>query len=208
MKIQKFEVGPFLENTYLLTKEGEHLLVDPGFAREPEFKEFKDNITGDLRAIVLTHAHVDHVLGLKRTLRDFDVPVYYCREDRFLWENFGSQSQMFGINQGGLDFVPENLPTDDVFEVGSFKFKCLYTPGHSPDHLSLYFEEEGKLLAGDALFRESIGRTDLYKGSLDTLKKSIKDKLYTLPGETVVYPGHGPETNIEHEKNNNPFVSG
>lgn len=109
---------------------------------------------------------------------------------------------------GGLDFVPENLPTDDIFEISSFKFKCLYTPGHSPDHLSLYFEEDGKLLAGDALFRESIGRTDLYKGSMDTLKKSIKDKLYTLPGETVVYPGHGPETSIEHEKNNNPFVSG
>lgn len=208
MEIQKFEVGPFLENTYLLTKGSEHILVDPGFSREPEFQEFKNSLTVELKAIVLTHAHVDHVLGLKRTLRDFDVPVYYCKEDRFLWENFGSQSQMFGINQGGLDFIPENLPTDDVFEIGSFTFKCLYTPGHSPDHLSLYFEDDGVLLAGDALFKESIGRTDLYKGSLEVLEKSIREKLYTLPAETVVYPGHGPETNIAHEKKNNPFVQG
>ncbi len=206
MEIQKFEVGPFLENTYLLTKGSEHILVDPGFSREPEFQEFKNSLTVELKAIVLTHAHVDHVLGLKRTLRDFDVPVYYCKEDRFLWENFGSQSQMFGINQGGLDFIPENLPTDDVFEIGSFTFKCLYTPGHSPDHLSLYFEDDGVLLAGDALFKESIGRTDLYRGSLEVLEKSIREKLYTLPAETVVYPGHGPETNIAHEKKNNPFV--
>lgn len=206
MEIQKFEVGPFLENTYLLTKGSEHILVDPGFSREPEFQEFKNSLTVELKAIVLTHAHVDHILGLKRTLRDFDVPVYYCKEDRFLWENFGSQSQMFGINQGGLDFIPENLPTDDVFEIGSFTFKCLYTPGHSPDHLSLYFEDDGVLLAGDALFKESIGRTDLYKGSLEVLEKSIREKLYTLPAETVVYPGHGPETNIAHEKKNNPFV--
>lgn len=208
MEIQKFEVGPFLENTYLLTKGDEHLLVDPGFSREPEFQEFKENLTGTLKAIVLTHAHVDHVLGLKRVLRDFDVSVYYCKEDRFLWENFGSQSQMFGINQGGLDFIPENLPTDDDFEIGSFKFRCLYTPGHSPDHLSLYFEEENILLAGDALFKESIGRTDLYKGSFEILEESIKEKLYSLPGATVVYPGHGPETTIEHEKKNNPFVQG
>ncbi|MDZ7807948.1 MAG: MBL fold metallo-hydrolase [Gracilimonas sp.] len=208
MDIQKFEVGPFLENTYLLTKGTEHLLIDPGFSREPEFQELKNSLKGDLKAIVLTHAHVDHVLGLKRSLKDFDVPVYYCTEDRFLWENFGSQAQMFGINEGGLDFVPENLPTDDEFEIGSFKFKCLYTPGHSPDHLSLYFEEEGILLAGDALFKQSIGRTDLYKGSFEVLEKSIKEKLYTLPGDTVVYPGHGPETSIEYEKKNNSFVKG
>lgn len=208
MDIQKFEVGPFLENTYLLTKGDEHLLVDPGFSREPEFQEFKDSVRGELKAIVLTHAHVDHVLGLKRTLRNFDSPVFYCKEDRFLWENFGSQSQMFGINQGEFDFVPEHLPTDEVTEIGSFIFKCLYTPGHSPDHLSLYFEEDGVLLAGDALFKESIGRTDLYKGSFEVLEKSIKEKLYTLPEETIVYPGHGPETNIGYEKKNNPFVQG
>lgn len=206
MEVQKFEVGPFLENTYLLKKEDQYLLVDPGFSTEPEYQELKSSLNGELKAIVLTHAHVDHVLGLGRVMRDFDIPVYLCDEDRFLWENFGSQAQMFGINQGGFDFEPEPLPSEGSFSIGNFEFKCLYTPGHSPDHISLYFDEDELVIAGDALFKESIGRTDLYKGNFELLKKSIKKQLYSLPDQTTVYPGHGPTTTIAHEKNNNPFV--
>lgn len=206
MEVQIFEVGPFLENTHLLTRNGKHILIDPGFSTEPEYQRFKDALSGELEAIVLTHAHVDHVLGLSRVLRDFEVPVYLCNKDRFLWKNFGSQAQMFGINQGGFDFVPEVLPSEGDFEIGEFTFTCLYTPGHSPDHISLYFEPDDLLIAGDALFKESIGRTDLYKGNFEVLEKSIKEKLYTLPEETTVYPGHGPTTTIGHEKKNNPFI--
>ncbi len=82
----------------------------------------------------------------------------------------------------------------------------MYTPGHSPDHTSLYFENEGVVIAGDALFRESIGRTDLYKGNFEVLQQSIQEKLYTLPNTTIVYPGHGTTTTVGHEKQNNPFV--
>ncbi|MEX0845082.1 MAG: MBL fold metallo-hydrolase [Balneolaceae bacterium] len=206
MELHSFEVGPFLENTYLLHKGGQNLLIDPGFSTEPEYQQFKEKLVGELTAIVLTHAHVDHVLGLSRVLIDFDVSVYLNDEDRFLWENFGSQAQMFGINQGGFDFEPEVLPSKGDIEIGKFEFNCLHTPGHSPDHISLYFGEEQLVIAGDALFKESIGRTDLYKGDFDTLEKSIKEKLYVLPEETTVYPGHGPSTTIGHEKNNNPFV--
>lgn len=206
MEVQKFEVGPFLENTYLLTKGSHHLLVDPGFSSSTEFQTFKSTLKGDLKGIVLTHAHVDHVLGIDRVLRDFDVPVYLCDKDRFLWENYGSQAQMFGINQGGFDFEPEVLPAEGHFSIGNFEFKCLYTPGHSPDHISIYFEENELVIAGDALFKESIGRTDLYKGNFELLEQSIREQLYTLPENTVVYPGHGPTTTIEHEKANNPFV--
>lgn len=207
MDIKKFEVGPFLENTYLVSDAGKHLLVDPGFATEPEYQQFKNSLEGTLEAIILTHAHVDHVLGLSRVLLDHEVPVYLSTKDRFLWENFGSQAQMFGINQSGFTFEPEALPESGSFTIGSFTFDCLYTPGHSPDHISFYFKEQGWVIAGDALFRESIGRTDLYKGNLDLLEKSIQDKLYNLPQETTVYPGHGPETTIGHEKKNNPFVN-
>lgn len=207
MDIKKFEVGPFLENTYLLTQKGQHLLIDPGFSTEPEFQQLKKLIDGELVAVVLTHAHVDHVMGLSRTLKDFDVPVYLSDADRFLWNNFASQAQMFGLNQGGFNFEPEVLPKEGKFEVGDFQFDCLYTPGHSPDHISLYFETEKILLAGDALFKESIGRTDLYKGNFETLEKSIKEKLYTLPEDTEVYPGHGPTTTIGHEKKHNAFVN-
>lgn len=206
MDIQKFETGPFLENTYLLTIEDEHLLIDPGFSTEPEYQQVKKALTGELKAVVLTHAHVDHVLGLNRLLRDFEVPVYLSDKDRFLWENFGSQAQMFGLNQGGFDFIPEALPESGIFKISTFGFECLYTPGHSPDHISLYFEEEQFLIAGDALFKESIGRTDLYKGDFSLLEKSIKEKLYTLPDDVKVYPGHGPSTTIGHEKRHNPFV--
>lgn len=206
MEVKKFEVGPFLENTYLLSEGEQHLLIDPGFSTEPEYQKFKNTLSGELRAIVLTHAHVDHVLGLSRVLRDFEVPVYLCNEDRFLWDNFGSQAQMFGINQGGFDFEPETLPSEGDFNIGNFTFTCLYTPGHAPDHVSLYFETDELVIAGDALFKESIGRTDLYKGSFEVLEKSIKEKLYSLPEGTIVYPGHGPVTTIKHEKKYNPFV--
>ena len=206
MDIQKFEVGPFLENTYLLTQNNEHLLIDPGFSSESEFQQLKKSLSGELKAIVLTHAHVDHVMGLSRTLRDFDIPVYLSDADRYLWNNFGSQAQMFGLSQGGFDFEPEVLPKKGTFEIGNFQFECLYTPGHSPDHISLYFEDEKLVIAGDALFKESIGRTDLYKGDFSVLEQSIKEKLYTLPEETTVYPGHGPSTTTGHEKSSNGFV--
>lgn len=206
MDIQIFEAGPFLENTYLLSENEEHLLIDPGFSNETEYQQVKEAITGDLKAIVLTHAHVDHVMGLSRVKNDFDVPVYLSNEDRFLWENFGNQAQMFGLNQSGFSFVPDELPSEGKFRIGSFEFDCLYTPGHSPDHVSLYSEKEELVIAGDALFKESIGRTDLYKGNFEVLEKSIQEKLFTLPENTTVYPGHGPKTSIGYEKKNNAFV--
>lgn len=211
MKIKIFEVGPFLENTYLLEQNGEAILFDPGFSSTSEYQQFVnylDSSGSSLIAILLTHAHVDHVLGLQQVLKDFEVPVYLNSEDLFLWENFGNQATMFGLRQVGFSFTPESLPVDDTFEIGSFSFECLYTPGHSPDHTTFYQKSEGFCIAGDALFRESIGRTDLYEGSIDVLSASIKNKLYTLPEETKIYPGHGPSTTVGHEKKFNPFVKG
>tara|TARA_R110001599_G_scaffold1889_4_gene9722 strand:- start:148325 stop:148954 length:630 start_codon:yes stop_codon:yes gene_type:complete len=209
MDIKIFEVGPFAENTYLLMDGESAILIDPGFSNETEYQSFKTTLKeATLEAIVLTHAHVDHVLGLQRVLKDFDVKVYVNNDDLFLWNNFGSQATMFGLNQVAFSFTPESLPKDEEFEVGGFKFECLYTPGHSPDHTSLYFKDEDIVIAGDALFNGSIGRTDLYQGSFEVLEQSIKEKLYTLPGNTKVYSGHGPATTIEAEKVNNPFVKG
>ncbi|MEP2446756.1 MAG: MBL fold metallo-hydrolase [Balneola sp.] len=209
MDIKIFEVGPFAENTYLLIQEDSAILIDPGFSNETEYQSFQSALKEvTLDAIVLTHAHVDHVLGLQRVLKDHDVKVYVNSDDLFLWNNFGSQATMFGLNQVAFSFTPESLPKDEKFEVGGFEFECLYTPGHSPDHTSLYFKDEGFVIAGDALFNGSIGRTDLYQGSFEVLEQSIKEKLYTLPGNTKVYPGHGPVTTIEAEKAGNPFVKG
>ena len=209
MQIQSFTVGPFAENTYLLTKGEEALLIDPGFHEPSEmyaFQQKMDAAGANLKAVILTHAHVDHALGLHDVLEQYDVPVYLHQADLYLWNNFGSQAQMFGLNARGFDFKPQNIPVEEGWSLGSFSFDVRYTPGHAPDHVSLYQPESELVIAGDALFKEGIGRTDLYKGSMDVLKKSIQEQLYTLPEETTVYPGHGPSTTIGHEKNANPFV--
>lgn len=211
MQIHSFSVGPFAENTYLLTEDSKALIIDPGFAQDHEFKAFQDTLSEtdtDLMAVILTHAHVDHVLGLQRTKDRFDVPVYLNNSDHYLWNNFASQAQMFGLTAQGFAFSPEPLEEQKGWEVGPFVFDVLYTPGHSPDHVSLYSEQDNMVIAGDALFKQGIGRTDLYKGSFEVLEKSIRNQLYTLPDDTTVYPGHGPKTTIGYEKQNNPFVKG
>lgn len=211
MDIQHFTVGPFSENTYLLTKKSESVLIDPGFFDSREYEQFSKKLTNTgtaLTAVILTHAHVDHILGLERVMADYSsVPVYLHHSDLYLWNEFSAQAAMFGLSASGFDFTPLDLPEQSQFQTGSFLFDVIFTPGHSPDHVSLYFKEEQVLIAGDVLFRESIGRTDLYKGSFDLLASSIRNKLYRLPGQTVVYPGHGPATTIAHEKRYNPFVS-
>ena len=209
MKLKTFTVGPFSENTYLLVKNDEAILIDPGFFEDEEFKAFKSELRdagAKLIAVCLTHAHVDHVMGLSSVLEEFDVPVYLNQSDTYLWENFPQQANMFGIQSAGFDFVPEPFEEQKNFSIGNFTFDVLYTPGHSPDHVSLYFEDENLLIAGDVLFFKSIGRTDLYKGDFDLLASSIREKLYKLPDETAVYPGHGTATKIGSEKKNNAFV--
>jgi len=209
MEIKKFTVGPFSENTYLLIEEGQAVLVDPGFSNSNEYNAFKNDLEGEsveLQAVCLTHAHVDHVLGLNKVLRDFKVPVYLNHSDLYLWRNFEQQSQAFGFRSTGFDFTPEPLPEQKSFSIGHFTFDVIYTPGHSPDHVSFYFPEDAILVAGDVLFFESIGRTDLYQGDFDTLATSIRKKLYVLPDNTSVYPGHGPATTIGREKKQNAFV--
>lgn len=209
MELKKFEVGPFSENTYLLIDKDDALLVDPGFSNSSEYNEFIHELNSldvDLLAVCLTHAHVDHILGLHKVLKNFDIPVYLNHSDLFLWNNFEQQSQAFGFRSVGFDFTPEPLPEQKEFSIGNFLFDVIYTPGHAPDHVSLYFEDEDLLVAGDVLFSGSIGRTDLYKGDFDTLASSIREKLYTLPDGTNVYPGHGPATTIGKEKKQNAFV--
>lgn len=211
MKILTFETGPFMENTYLLIKEGKALLIDPGFADAAEYSDFKKALgreQAELAAVILTHAHVDHVLGLDRVLSDFNTEVYLNTDDLYLWNNFGNQARLYGFNASDFAFTPEKLPSDRTFNIGPFHFICLHTPGHAPEHTAFYFEEDEALFAGDALFRGSIGRTDLYKGDFEVLKKSIQERIYTLPERVTVYPGHGPSTTVGHEKSSNPFVRG
>lgn len=209
IQIEKFEVGPFAENTYLLTKEGHSLLIDPGFSNDREFRAFHSalaNQNSRLLAVLLTHAHIDHVLGLPAVLRKFDSDVYLSHIDLYPWNNISEQAAMFGLKADNLSFTPKELPEQKEYALGPFTMDLLHTPGHAPDHISIYFKEDRFLIAGDTLFRGSVGRADLYKGDMEILTKSIREKIYTLPDDTTVYPGHGPETTVGVEKKSNPFV--
>ncbi|MFO7845950.1 MAG: MBL fold metallo-hydrolase [Balneolaceae bacterium] len=213
MDIQCFEVGPFAENTYLLTIGDESLLIDPGFSNNREFATFRSalaNQNSRLTAILLTHAHIDHVLGLPLVLDAFETDVYLNHTNLTPWRTVPQQAGMFGLSAPSvsLDFIPEELPGDQPFTIGPFHLEVLFTPGHAPDHTSFWFRESNSLIAGDTLFKGSVGRTDLYKGDPDVLKSSIREKIYSLPDDTVVYPGHGPETTVGEEKRSNPFVRG
>lgn len=211
MQINCFTVGPFAENTYLLTEKQQALIIDPGFSDNSEFNQVRsvlDSQELSFLAVLLTHAHVDHVFGLSMVLDHFDVPVYLSYKDRYLWKNYASQAALFGFQARNFSFEPEVLPIAEDWMIGPFRFDIRYTPGHSPDHLSLYHKSSSSVIAGDALFKEGVGRTDLYKGDMSLLKTSIREQLYTLPDDTIVYPGHGPETTIGHEKHANPFVTG
>ncbi len=213
MKITSYTVNPFAENSYLLINEGEALLVDPGFGNESEWEPAAQELEeqkAELAGIILTHAHIDHILGIPmlRSLFGAGLPVWLHPDDSFFWENAAVQAAMFGVEIGELGDKPKPVMPASNWQAGHFSFEIRHTPGHAPGHVVFYLKESGILLGGDTLFRESIGRTDLYAGNFEQLERSIRTQLYTLPDDTRVLPGHGPETTISYEKRHNPFVRG
>jgi hydroxyacylglutathione hydrolase len=209
MQIQQFQVNPFQENTYLVSQDGRAIVFDPGFFNATETQIFLQAVTQlntKIEAIVLTHAHLDHIFGVDKILNRFDVPVYLHPDDLYFWENYMVSAARFGIDVKPFDFTPEPLLATPSAEIAGMHFDIRHTPGHAPGHLSFYAPSAGFVISGDALFRESVGRTDLHKGDFSVLKQSIRTQLFTLPDETEVYSGHGPKTTIGHEKRHNPFV--
>ncbi len=208
--VHTFTFNPYQENTYLLIDEEKNcIIVDPGMYGLAEEQQLKDYIEQEkLNPILLlnTHCHIDHVLGNK-----------YVYDTWNLLPNFheGEIPTLIAVNnyapQMGFRYetspIPETfIKENDIISLGRHQFKAIYAPGHSPAHLCYYNEEYNLLIGGDVLFRNSIGRTDLPGGNHQLLIENIKSKIYTLPEETVVYPGHGPTTTIGFEKRNNQFV--
>jgi len=153
-----------------------------------------------------THCHVDHILGVDFMKSQFDAPIRAHQQENQIIKNAPLIGDLFGWNVKPIDGIDILLEEGEMIPVGKHSLKIIHVPGHSPGSVALYSNEGAFVITGDALFKGSIGRTDLPGGDYDTLISSIGEKLMTLPSETQVYPGHGPSSSIGYEKQENPFL--
>lgn len=206
----QFLVNPFQENTYLWYNEaGEAAIVDPGFYTTEEENKFKEELVRrelKLTRCLLTHAHLDHIFGCAFIHEVFGLhPEMHPRSEKVYKKAYAS-AEMYGVRMKALPDPVYNFGQDGLCDILGVQFRILHIPGHSPGSIGFYLAEQSEIWAGDVLFQGSIGRTDLPGGDFKTLEQSIRDKLYVLPDETIVHSGHGPDTTIGFEKQNNPFV--
>jgi len=206
--LKTFQLGGWMTNSYFLGWEEskEAWIIDPGFSPEPlvEFiKEGEWNVT----KILLTHAHLDHIAGNEAIVKLFpNVEILIHQDEKdFLTDPSLNLASMSGMEINSPDPTGTFLG-GDFYILGDLKFNVLHTPGHSPGGASFYQKDLGLCFTGDALFERSVGRTDFPTSDGPRLIQAIKEKLFTLPGETQVLPGHGPTTTIEFEKKSNPFI--
>lgn len=208
--IQKFTFNPFQENTYLIyNNEKECVVIDPGNQTPVEDQQLFDFIEEHkLKPFLIfnTHAHLDHILGNQSVKEAYDIPITLHHKEKEIYRSAPQTAQMYGLPPFRLPEIDQWIDVDQPLKIGKEELQLLFTPGHSPGEVSLYYEKGKQLIAGDVLFRESIGRTDLPGGDHATLIQSIKEKFWPLPDETEVFCGHGPDTTIAYEKGNNPFL--
>jgi len=203
--VDSLEVGAFAENCYVLacaaTRKG--VLVDPG-DEAARIAGKVGELGLDIERVLLTHGHLDHVMGVATLQAEWGIPVLMNPGDAFLLENLPAQAAAFGLPLSGIPRVDTDIKEGDKVEFGEVTLDVLLTPGHSPG--SVTFAGAGAVFSGDVLFAGSIGRTDLPGGDFDTLIQSIREKLLSLDDSVIVYPGHGPVTTVGHERLHNPFL--
>jgi hydroxyacylglutathione hydrolase len=211
IQIASFVFNPFQENTYLLYDDSkECAIVDPG-CYYPEEKKLlsgfieENNLTPV--KLLLTHTHIDHIMGNNYICAKYKLKIEMNELEAAMLKNAKMIGDMYGIAVEPSPDAEIFLSVSDTVRFGTSELKILFTPGHSVGSLCFYNVEQKFAIAGDVLFNESIGRTDLPGGDYETLMKSIHEKLFTLPDEVKIYPGHGPETTIGHEKKYNPFLT-
>ena len=206
LKIIQIPVGPLAMNaTLVMDKESkETIFFDPGDEIE-RILEISKSENMNIVRLIATHCHVDHIAGANVAMEKLELPLEICQLGKEMLGNVGPIAAAFGyatseIKEGGY------LDEGDIVKIGNTKFNILHCPGHSPDSLCFYTEEI--LIGGDVIFKGSLGRTDLPGGNTDQLMNSITKKIYLLPDETTIYPGHGPETILGVEKEQNPYLNG
>lgn len=212
MKINRFSFSAFQESTFVIWDDEslECAIIDPGcyYSRERQVLEnfiSKNNLK--VKYLLLTHIHLDHYFGAPFVARTYNVPVSACKEDEFLLDMMSMQADMYGTPLPDAPIAIGNyLTAGDTLYLGTEPIEVRQVPGHSKGSLAYYLPQSGCVFCGDALFEGSIGRTDLPGGDFDELLSSIRTQLFTLPADTVAYPGHGPSTTIADEIRSNPFL--
>ena len=211
IKIKVFTFNLFAENTIILWEEESRdaAIVDPGNSNPEEDKMLSEFVILEnlnIKYLINTHCHIDHILGCKFVKEKFNAVYYAPENDIPLLEHASQQAEMFDIK---LDPIPNPdvlISEETELYIGSSKLNFLFTPGHTPGEVCIYLAKEKICITGDVLFNESIGRTDLWGGNYDQLIDSIQIKLLSLPDDVDIYPGHGSASTIGHEKQNNPFI--
>lgn len=209
LHIKSFAFNPFSENTYIVFNDEKNaFIIDPGNFTDAETAALQGFITENqlkIQNILLTHAHIDHVLGLQKMHDFYKVPVLMHELDKEILDRNPMSARQFGFFfqpfEGEIRYLKEN----ETVKLDEDELKILHVPGHSPGSIAYYSEAGNLIISGDVLFEGSIGRTDLYKGNHEQLIESIRTKLFVLDDETKVYSGHGNPTAIGFEKNYNPF---
>jgi len=211
IQIKSFAFNPYQENTYILFDESnECVIIDPGMYTGDEQNAFLKFIADhDLKPVLLlnTHCHIDHVLGNKFIFDTYGLLPRFHKGEQAVINSVVSYAPQMGIRYDVSPLPEFYLPESGTIEFGNSKLDLIFAPGHSPAHLCFYNKEQQFIIGGDVLFYRSIGRTDLPGGNFDLLILNIREKLFTLPDEVRVFPGHGPSTSIGFEKQHNPFLS-
>jgi glyoxylase-like metal-dependent hydrolase (beta-lactamase superfamily II) len=209
--VKTFVFNPFQVNTYLLYDEtNECIIIDPGCLEDYEKKEISDFIISQkLRPVRLfdTHPHIDHIAGNKFIADTYGLKLEVHKDSLQLLRSAKGFAVAFGIENIEPQEPAGYIAEGDLIKFGNSEIKVLYTPGHADGSVCFYSEKNKLVIVGDVLFNEGIGRTDFPTGNHEALIKNIKTKLFTLPDDTEVYPGHGPSTTIGWEKENNPFLN-
>ncbi|ASB88378.1 MBL fold metallo-hydrolase [Bacillus sonorensis] len=209
MKWRRMPLGPIQTNAYILSNDdGTCLIFDPGSEAGKLNAYIKEKGLTPL-AVLLTHAHFDHIGAVDKVRKEWNIPVYvHENEAEWLTDPSLNGSALLTGQQITAEKADRLIDEENELKIGSFKLQVLFTPGHSPGSVSYYVQEENMIISGDVLFKGSVGRTDLPGGNHDVLMDSIHKKLLSLPEETLVLSGHGPETDLMTEQEQNPFING
>nr|MBI1230780.1 MBL fold metallo-hydrolase [Cytophagales bacterium] len=210
MQLKTFTFNPFMENTYVLFDETKKaVIIDPGCHTKQERMELLDFLkTQGLTPVKLlnTHCHIDHVLGNAFVKSSFDIPLWHHKLEEQILRAVPTYASNYGFPQYQDSSADHYIADGEVVTFGNQKLETIFVPGHSPGHVVFFHRDTKTCIGGDTLFQGSVGRTDLPGGDSHTLLTSIRERMFSLPDDAVVHPGHGPATTIGEEKLYNPFV--